>query len=104
VSSPGADRVPRTVDHSMPSTVSSAEHSPSTMKRLRYCGDCLAGEHDIDTDNWRTAFMILLRRFCICDDCDCTFGTVRIAEPRFDQRHHQPHVHRKSRVGGKHAA
>jgi hypothetical protein len=59
------------------------------------CGDCLAGDHDLDRDSWRTDFMRLVRRYCACADCDCTFAKVLIEEPRFDQRHHQPATGRK---------
>jgi hypothetical protein len=37
-------------------------------------------------------------------DCDCTFRRVRVEEPRYHQRHHQPHVHRRRRTGRRHAA
>jgi hypothetical protein len=54
--------------------------------RLRRCGDCRGGEHSIELRTWRTAFLLLVRRQCTCS-CDCTYGRVRIEEPRFDQRH-----------------
>jgi hypothetical protein len=72
--------------------------------RIRYCGDCLAGEHDLDRDSWWTDFLRLVRRKCVCQDCDCTFSRVIVEEPRFDQRHYRPQLHRKSRRGRRHVA
>jgi hypothetical protein len=68
------------------------------------CADCLAGNHDLSPDDWQTTFLWLLRRRCVCRDCVCPFRSVHIHEPRFDQRHHQPHVHRKRRNEPRHAA
>jgi hypothetical protein len=70
-------------------------------RHVRWCKDCLAGEHYIHPETWRTDFLLLVRRICECVDCDCTFCRVIIKEPRFDQRHHRPHVHRKRRTGGR---
>lgn len=72
--------------------------------RVRCCGDCLAGDHDLDKESWRTDLLRLVRQRCVCADCDCTFGKVLIEEPCFDQRHHQPGVSRKRRTGARHAA
>jgi hypothetical protein len=72
--------------------------------RVRRCQDCLAGEHSIRPETWRTAFLLLVRRQCTCVDCDCTFRRVRVEEPRYHQRHYQPHVHRKRRTERRHAA
>lgn len=69
-----------------------------------WCKDCRAGVHGIHFETWRTDFLLLVRRQCTCVDCDCTFRRVRIEEPRFDQRHHQPHVHRRRRTEPRHAA
>ncbi len=76
----------------------------SLNRRVRYCGDCLSGDHDLDSDSWRTDFMRLVRRHCVCGDCDCTFRKVLVEEPRFDQRHFQPVVGRKRRTAARHAA
>lgn len=72
--------------------------------RVRCCQDCLAGKHNIDTDNWRTDFLRLERRRCVCSTCDCTFRRALVREPRYDQRHHEPFVHRRRRIGRRHAA
>ena len=73
--------------------------------RVRYCGDCLAGNHDLDTESWRTDFLCLVRQRCACVDYDCTFQKVLIEEPCFDQRHYQRVVGRKRRnTGGRHVA
>lgn len=68
--------------------------------RARRCRECLAGEHSIRPETWRTGFLLLVRRQCTCVDCDCTFRRVRIEEPRY----HQPHVHRKRRTERRQAA
>ncbi|HEV2779235.1 MAG TPA: hypothetical protein VGX25_07520 [Actinophytocola sp.] len=74
-------------------------------RRVRCCGDCLGGYHDLDSESWRTDFLRLVRRHCVCEDCDCTFHKVIIEEPRFDQRHHQPFARRRRRrAGRRHAA
>jgi hypothetical protein len=69
----------------------------TTIGRIRCCGDCLAGEHDIDTENWRTDYLWLVRSKCVCRDCDCTFVRAHIEHPRFDQRHYQPCVRGRRR-------
>lgn len=61
-------------------------------RRRRYCGDCLSGDHDLNSDTWRTDFLRLVRLHCACEACDCTFRRVHVEEPRFDQRHQQPVV------------
>jgi len=73
-------------------------------RRGRCCGDCLAGDHDLDRESWRTDFLRLVRECCACADCDCTFAKVLIEEPRFDQRHYQPATGRKRRIGARRAA
>ena len=74
--------------------------------KVRCCGECLAGDHDLDSDSWRTNFLRLVRKHCACKECDCTFRKVLVEEPCFDQRHSQPVVGRKRRTagGGRHAA
>lgn len=74
--------------------------------RVRCCGDCLTGDHDLDSDSWRTDFLRLARQHCACVDCDCDFRKVLVKEPCFDQRHYQPVVGRKRRTGtgGQHVA
>jgi hypothetical protein len=74
------------------------------LRRVRCCGDCLAGDHELDAELWRTDLLRLVRQRCVCRSCDCTYGRVTIEEPRYDQRHHQPHVHRRRRFGRRHAA
>jgi len=73
-------------------------------RRVRYCDDCLSGEHDLDRDSWRTNALRLVRMHCACDECDCTFSKVLIEEPMTDQRHVQTIIGRKRRPGGRHAA
>lgn len=74
-------------------------------RRVRCCGDCLSGDHDLENDSWWTDFLRLLRRKCMCVDCDCTFLKVLVEYPRFDQRHHQPGVvGRRRRTAKRHAA
>jgi hypothetical protein len=59
----------------------------------------------MDSDSWRTDFLRLVRRQCVCADCDCSFGKVLVENPRYDQRHHLPGVvARKRRSAGRHAA
>ena len=72
--------------------------------RVRCCGDCMSGDHDLDRDSWRTDFLRLVRKHCACADCDCTFAKVLIEEPRFDQRHYRPVPARKRRTEARHAA
>jgi hypothetical protein len=74
------------------------------MRRVRCCGDCLAGQHALDGVTWRTDLLHLVRRRCVCQSCDCTYCRVTIENPRYDQRHHQPHVHRRRRFLRRHAA
>ena len=65
--------------------------------RARQCRDCLAGEHSIHPETWRTCFLLLVRRQCACVDCDCTYRRVRVEEPRYHQRHHRPRATRQPR-------
>lgn len=59
-----------------------------TLTRQRFCGDCLAGAHAIETDHWNTDFGRLMRRYCVCPDCDCLWARTWLEFPQFDQRHH----------------
>ena len=72
--------------------------------RVRYCGECLDGDHDLERSSWRTDLLRLVRQYCVCEDCDCTFGKVLIEEPRFDQRHRSPVVGRRRNTEGRHVA
>ena len=73
--------------------------------RVRHCGDCANGHHDVDRDGWRTDYLLLVRQRCACADCDCTFHRVFVRQPCVSQRHHQPGiVGRKRRTGARHAA
>jgi hypothetical protein len=87
-----------------PSAPSEVTSRGSHHRRVRYCGDCISGEHDLDSASWRTDFLRLVRLHCACEACDCTFRKVHIEEPRFYQRHQQPVASRNWRTRTRRAA
>jgi hypothetical protein len=54
-------------------------------QRMRYCGNCVSGEHELGIDNWETRHCRLQREGCKCD-CDCPYYRVLIEEPRCERR------------------
>jgi hypothetical protein len=49
-------------------------------QRLRYCGRCVSGEHELRFDFWETRQCRLQRQKCDCD-CDCPYYRVLIEKP-----------------------
>lgn len=54
-------------------------------QRMRYCGKCVSGEHELGTDAWETQHCRLERKCCQCE-CDCSYSRVLIEEPKCARR------------------